>query len=455
MIQKHLVLFALCILPDATAKSQELTAQGHKTCALSACVGVRWGWKFGACMNDLRAGLRMLCAEATKDKHKTWDLKTFENILDTRIDWRKTLTTFDIWGVELSPGWAPSINLTKLESSKWQIWISFYMQKKLKPKGTCSLQFLSWRLIILDNFINCKFGGVWSSQEESDGIVSAHQFSGLLAVFGLTRWANSLWTATDILVPLKGTYPLRMRHQPECAYASKKMPLVLRFWVKMICLIHPDTVLLYAFFEVLDFPGTTCGSWNCNPGCAGHTTNACPPQWDFWALNVSGKAAWWRTNLAKHSEDNSWNIFCLDILPYPSIVHILVTSSVLVSPFSRQKNTQNVTVDHCHRLYGTAMDSMSKILPVQGPLWSSDLESLRFLAKVFEVWVWGEFSGEKKDEKPQMSQIHILKYTNSTSDPALHPLSLAPLAGAYWIWPWLDMPKHKVKSQETSMFLFV
>lgn len=181
------------------------------------------------------------------------------------------------------------------------------MQKKLKPKGTCSLQFLSWRLIILDNFINFKFGGVWSSQEESDGIVSAHQFSGLLAVFGLTRWANSLWTATDILVPLKGTYPLRMRHQPECAYASKKMPLVLRFWVKMICLIHPDTVLLYAFFEVLDFPGTTCGSWNCNPGCAGHTTNACPPQWDFWALNVSGKAAWWRTNLAKHSEDNSWN----------------------------------------------------------------------------------------------------------------------------------------------------
>lgn len=27
-----------------------------------------------------------------------------------------------------------------------------------------------------------------------------------------------------------------------------------------------------------------------------------------------------------------------------------------------------------------------------------------------------------------MSQIHILKYTNSTSDPALHPLSLAPQA---------------------------
>ena len=55
-----------------------------------------------------------------------------------------------------------------------------------------------------------------------------------------------------------------------------------------------------------DFPGTTCGSWNCNPGCAGHTTNVCPPQWDFWALNVSGKAAWWPTNLAKYSEDNLW-----------------------------------------------------------------------------------------------------------------------------------------------------
>ena len=97
-----------------------------------------------------------------------------------------------------------------------------------------------------------------------------------------------------------------------------------------------------------DFPGTTCGSWNCNPGCAGHTTNVCPPQWDFWALNVSGKAAWWPTNLAKYSEDNLWkkNVYitwklilknCLDILPYPSIVHILVTLLYLFPPFLNKK----------------------------------------------------------------------------------------------------------------------
>ena len=71
-----------------------------------------------------------------------------------------------------------------------------HAKKRLKPKGTCSLQFLSWRLITLDNFkllTTPQFGGIPSSQEESDGIVvSAHQFSGLLAVFGLTRWANSL-----------------------------------------------------------------------------------------------------------------------------------------------------------------------------------------------------------------------------------------------------------------------
>lgn len=189
-----------------------------------------------------------------------------------------------------------------------------------------------------------------------------------------------------------------------------------------------------------DFPGTTCGSWNCNPGCAGHTTNVCPPQWDFWALNVSGKAAWWPTNLAKYSEDNlwkknvyiSWKLILKKLLGYPSLsfncshpCHFVV----LVSSFSQQKNTQNVAVDHRHRLYGTAMDSMSKILPGQGPLWSSDLECLRCLCyEGLRSLSLGIIFRRKKEEKPQMSQIHILKYTNSTSDPALHPLSLAPQA---------------------------
>ena len=339
--------------------------------------------------------------------------------------WRKTLTTFDIWGVELSPGWAPSINLTKLESSKWQIWISFYVQKKrLKPKGTCSLQFLSWRLLTLDNFkllTTPQFGGIRSNQEESDGIVvSAHQFSGLLAVFGLTRWANSLWTATDILVPLKGTYPLRMRHQPECAYASlKKMPLVLRFWdVKLICLIHPHTswycmpVCVLWSLGFSDFPGTTCGSWNCNPGCAGHTTNVCPPQWDFWALNVSGKAAWWPTNLAKHREDNLWKkmyfYMKIDRIIFAWISFLILqlfTSLSLCCTcfllFSTKK--KNVAVDHRHRLYGTAMDSMSKILPGQGPLWSSDLECLRRSSK-------SEF-GENFPEKKKRKNLKWVKST--------------------------------------------
>lgn len=159
MIQKHLVLFALCILPDATAKSQELTAQGHKTCALSACVGVGWGFKFGACICmyewsvliciDLRCLMMVMLValpqerafgccvpkpQKTSTRPETWKHE-IGHVLATHA-WRKTLTTFDIWGVELSPGWAPSINLTKLESSKWQIWISFYVKKKyLSQKG--------------------------------------------------------------------------------------------------------------------------------------------------------------------------------------------------------------------------------------------------------------------------------------------------------------------------------
>ena len=191
--------------------------------------------------------------QKTSTRPETWKHE-IGHILDTRLAHLRSRTVTRLSSFH-QPHQIGVIEVTNLDQF-------LHAKKRLKPKGTCSLQFLSWRLITLDNFkllTTPQFGGIRSSQEESDGIVvSAHQFSGLLAVFGLTRWANSLWTATDILVPLKGTYPLRMRHQPECAYASlKKMPLVLRFWdIKLICLIHPDipdTVCQYAFFEVLDF----------------------------------------------------------------------------------------------------------------------------------------------------------------------------------------------------------
>ena len=217
-----------------------------------------------------KAGLRMLCAEATKDKHKTWDFKAWDwahtqhthwLVEDSHYIWHLRIRTVTRLSSFHQPHQIGVIKVTNLDQF-------LHAKKTVKTKWTCFLP----------------FGGVPCCQQESDGIVvGAHQFSGLLAVFGLTRWANSLWTATDILVPLKGTYPLRMRHQPEICVLWK-------------CLLSLDSEMFkfkwYAFFfEVLDFPGTTCGSWNCNPCCAGHTTDVCLPQWDSWALNVSGKAA--------------------------------------------------------------------------------------------------------------------------------------------------------------------
>ena len=425
-----------CSLPSASCQMLQQKVKSHKTCALSACVGVGWGWKFGACICiyewfvlicDVWWWCWLHCHKSgpsdvvcRSHKRQAQDLR-LENMrlgtYSTRA-WRKTLTTFDIWGVELSPGWAPSINLSKLESSEWQIWTRFYMQKKrLKPKGTCSLQFLSWCLITLHNFkllTTPQFGGIRSSQEESDGIVvSAHQFSGLLAVFGLTRWANSLWTATDILVPLKGTYPLRMRHQPECAYASlKKMPLVLRFWdVKLICLIHPDipdTVCQYAFFEVLDFR-----IFLAQPVGAETATQAALVTRPMFALRSEtfgrstsqeklrdGRQTW--PNIGKiiyEKKMYTWKLIfkknCLDILPYPSIVHILVALLYLFPPFLNKKTHKT------SRWITVTAFMVLRWIPCRRFCQARDhcdhriLSALDVFVTVFEVWVWGEFSGGK------------------------------------------------------------
>lgn len=86
-----------CSLPSASCQMLQQKVKSHKTmcavCMRRGRVGVEV-WGMYACMNDLywfamsddgdagyiatRAGLRMLCAEATKDKHKTWDLKTWD-----------------------------------------------------------------------------------------------------------------------------------------------------------------------------------------------------------------------------------------------------------------------------------------------------------------------------------------------------------------------------------------
>lgn len=39
-----------CSLPSASCQMLQQKVKSHKTCALSACVGVGWGWKFGACI---------------------------------------------------------------------------------------------------------------------------------------------------------------------------------------------------------------------------------------------------------------------------------------------------------------------------------------------------------------------------------------------------------------------
>lgn len=124
---------ALCPLRPARCYSKK--SRAHCTRPQNMCaVCMRRGrvgvevWGMYACMNDLhwfamsddgagciatRAGLRMLSAEATKDKHKTWDLKTWDwahtrHGLGGRLWLHLTFEESNCHQVELLPSTSPN-----------------------------------------------------------------------------------------------------------------------------------------------------------------------------------------------------------------------------------------------------------------------------------------------------------------------------------------------------------
>ncbi len=152
-----------CSLPSVSCqmlrqKSQELIAQGHKTQQGSWLVmseDVDATLKMVALPQKRAFGCCVPKPQKTSTRPETLKHE-IGHILNTLIDWWKILTTFDIWGSELSPGWAPSINLTKLESSKWQIWISFYMQRNSKNKMNLFSPFRRGSMLSTGIWWNCR-----------------------------------------------------------------------------------------------------------------------------------------------------------------------------------------------------------------------------------------------------------------------------------------------------------